>query len=55
MTKNVLIATRSAAEELRLFNDPSILGEKETAELKKQFKRPLHEDDNPILYVYELR
>ena len=55
MSKNVLIATRSAAEELRLFNDPSILGEKETAELKKQFKRPLHEDDNPILYVYELR
>ena len=53
MNKNMLIATRLPTSILRLFNDPSILGEKETAELKKQFKKPLHEDDNPIICVYE--
>ena len=55
MSKNVLIATRPATGFLRLFNDPSIMGEDETEEIKRQFKKPLLEDDNPIICVYELR
>lgn len=51
--KNFIITERSPDSFLYLFENPSVLGEDSTEKLKKLFKRPIKEDDNPILCVYE--
>lgn len=48
-----VISSVSANALVRLFKEPSILGKEATDELKSQFKYPIREDDNPILYIYE--
>ena len=53
---NVLIAARSADSILGTLNNPYLSKERIEAlkqHFKEQFKKPLHEDDNPILCIYE--
>lgn len=53
ITNGCLVSSRPSEIYTRVFNDPTIMGEEATKELKRQFKRPIKEDDNPILYIYE--
>lgn len=53
INKNFVITRRSPDSFLHLFENPSVLGKDTTEKLKKLFKKPIMEDDNPILCVYE--
>ena len=53
ITNGCLVSSRPAEVYTSVFNDPTIMGEEATNDLKRRFKRPINEDDNPILFIYE--
>ena len=52
---NNMVLSTPADTYTHLFTNPSIIGDEQTKELKKHFKYPLREEDNPILIIYEFK
>lgn len=55
INNDCVIVSKTPDTFLSVFEDTSIMGEEATNVLKNLFKRPMKEDDNPIIGIYELK